>query len=106
MTLSGIIKPAAGGGFGSLWTSSLTPVSGVLDRSCCPDRLTRGPAMLQTLIASTVNVGILQISPEGVLLLSLPRMDGLPGWVDLSAMSWDITHPAGLRTPHRISGTS
>ncbi len=59
-----------------------------------PARTHRGVALLQTLPASTVNVATLQISEGGVLALSLPRMEVLPGWVDLSAMTWPLPEPA------------
>ncbi|MFE9306441.1 glycosyltransferase family 2 protein [Streptomyces sp. NPDC006706] len=97
--LTGSIAPADGGGFGSRWTSSTTPVSAVLDTAVSPARTHRGVALLQTLPASTVNVATLQISRGGVLTLSLPRLEALPGWVDLSAMTWPLPEPAPVERP-------
>ncbi|MFG2677484.1 glycosyltransferase family 2 protein [Streptomyces sp. NPDC048392] len=91
--LGGTVATVDGRGFGSRWTSSTTPISAVLDTAVSPARTHRGVALLQTLPASTLNVATLQISEGGVLTLSLPRMEVLPGWVDLSAMTWPLPEP-------------
>ncbi|MEV5928236.1 glycosyltransferase family 2 protein [Streptomyces cellulosae] len=91
LELSGWVTTTHGRGFGSYWTSSTTPVSGVLDTAVSPARTHHGIAFLQTLPESTVNVGTLRVSQGGVLTLSLPRMEALPGWVDLSAMTWPLS---------------
>ncbi|WP_399884953.1 glycosyltransferase family 2 protein [Streptomyces sp. BBFR51] len=91
--LSGAVTPLDGAGFGSRWTSSTTPISAVLDTAVSPARTHRGVALLQTLPASTLNVATLRISEGGVLTLSLPRVEALPGWVDLSAMTWPLPEP-------------
>ncbi|MFI7346320.1 glycosyltransferase family 2 protein [Streptomyces sp. NPDC049936] len=91
--LSGAVATIDGEGFGSRWTSSTTPISAVLDVAVSPAGTHRGVALLQTLPASTLNVAALRISEGGVLTLSLPRMEVLPGWADLSAMTWPLPGP-------------
>ncbi|WP_406722830.1 glycosyltransferase [Streptomyces althioticus] len=89
--LGSAVSAADGYGLGSPWTSSSTPLSGVLDPAVCPPRIVHGPAVLQTLTGSTLNVGALRMSGDGVLTLRLPRIDPRPGWADLSAMSWPLS---------------
>ncbi|MFI8202219.1 glycosyltransferase family 2 protein [Streptomyces sp. NPDC085937] len=89
--LGGAVSAADGHGLGSPWTSSSTPLSGVLGPAVCPPRICHGPAVLQTLTGSTLNVGALRMSGDGVLTLRLPRIDPRPGWADLSAMSWPLS---------------